>query len=119
MIVLKASGGLLFDQRLELGSQLRLWALSVHSNIAEGVGQGAEASLLHFLSIALGSLHEVETQFGIAAEFEYVLQDSIKAIEKEMESTRRALVGLMKAVRSAALPPPEPQLGGFGAEPEF
>lgn len=74
--------------------------MSVPSNIAEGAGRGTEASFLHFLSIALGSLHEVETQFGIAAELEYVPQDSIEPIEMEMESTRHALVGLMKAVRS-------------------
>ncbi len=100
VLVMRATDGLPLNQRFELGSQLRRSALSVPSNIAEGAGRATSASFLHFLSIALGSLHEVETQFGIAVELSHVPEASVAPVEKEMEATRQALVGLMKAVRS-------------------
>jgi four helix bundle protein len=46
--------------------------VSIPSNIAEGYGRKHKAEYNHFLSIAYGSLLELETQFLLAKDLGYV-----------------------------------------------
>jgi four helix bundle protein len=50
-----------------LADQMRRSAVSVPSNIAEGSRRGGKKDYAHFVSIAHGSLAELETQVLIAA----------------------------------------------------
>ena len=49
------------EERYALGDQMRRAAVSIPSNIAEGHARGSAKEFRHFLSIALGSLAELET----------------------------------------------------------
>jgi four helix bundle protein len=55
------------DERFGLTSQMRRAAVSIPSNIAEGYGRANRKEYLHFLSVSMGSLHELETQLIIAS----------------------------------------------------
>jgi len=55
-----------------LTSQIRKAAVSVSSNIAEGQCRNSSKEFRHYLSMALGSLGEVETQLIIAKEINYL-----------------------------------------------
>ncbi|QED37785.1 four helix bundle protein [Antarcticibacterium arcticum] len=59
-------------ERYGLTNQIRRSAVSIPSNIAEGSGRKGDKELLQFLSFALGSLAEVETQLIIAVRLVYV-----------------------------------------------
>jgi four helix bundle protein len=54
-----------------LSNQIRRAAVSIPSNIAEGQGRNSTRVFLHFLSVAQGSLMELETQITIAQRLGY------------------------------------------------
>jgi four helix bundle protein len=58
------------DERYGLTNQIRKAAVSIPSNIAEGQSRGSR-DFIRFLSIAHGSLSEVETQMEIALRLGY------------------------------------------------
>ena len=55
-----------------LSQQMRKAAVSIPSNIAEGYGRTHKAEYRQFLSIAYGSLMEVETQHLLAVDLKYM-----------------------------------------------
>ena len=55
-----------------LTNQIRRAAVSIPSNIAEGQARQSTAEFRNFLSIAQGSLAELETQLQIAVNLNYI-----------------------------------------------
>jgi len=62
-----------------LTAQIRRAAVSIPSNVAEGQGWHTTRDFLYFLSVAHGSLKEVETQILIAERLAYI--DSLRTSE--------------------------------------
>jgi four helix bundle protein len=80
-----------------LTSQIRRAATSVPANIAEGAGRTGTPELLRFLSIASGSLSELDTHFEIAQRLGYVKNHD--AIEAKTSQVFRLLTGLTASLK--------------------
>lgn len=80
-----------------LTSQIRRAASSVPANIAEGAGRTGTPELLRFLSIANGSLSELDTHFEIANRLGYIKQyDEIEAKAAQVFSLMTGLIASLK-----------------------
>jgi len=60
------------SERFGLTQQIRRAAISIPSNVAEGQFRNSSKEFKQFLSIALGSAAELETQLIIAREIDYL-----------------------------------------------
>src|SRR5262249_37836856 len=84
-----------------LTAQVRRAAVSIPSNIAEGQGRRTTADFLHFLSMAYGSLREVETQILIAERLCYVdstTREPVMALASEVGRLINGLVNSLAAM---------------------
>jgi four helix bundle protein len=89
-------------ERYGLASQLRRAATSIPSNIAEGHGRAARGDFLHFLSIAGGSLRELQTHLEATTRLEYLPPEAVAAA-----TTASHRVGfLLHRLRQSLLKPP-------------
>ncbi|MET4569700.1 four helix bundle protein [Rhodanobacter soli] len=70
--IYRISAGFPDSERFTLTSQLRRAAISIPSNIAEGAARRSTPEYLRFLSMARGSLSELDTQLQIAERLVYV-----------------------------------------------
>ena len=61
------------EERYALCDQVRRAVVSIPSNIAEGNGRDSKSEYARFLSIARGSLFEVQTQLELAERFKYIV----------------------------------------------
>ncbi|MCW5652549.1 MAG: four helix bundle protein [Hydrogenophaga sp.] len=60
------------NEMFGLTSQLRRAAVSIPSNLAEGAGRSTRKEFAHFVTMARGSLNEMETQVLLAKELGFV-----------------------------------------------
>lgn len=77
------------EELYALTNQLRRAVVSVPSNIAEGQARKSTAEFLNFLSIAQGSLAEVETQILLAIRLNYLTNtDARMALDLRTEISK-------------------------------
>ena len=88
------------EERYGLTSQLRRAAVSVPSNIAEGQARRSTNEFLQFLSIAEGSLAELETQLLLSADLSYCKQADLDPPLKEIDELQKMLVALKRKLFS-------------------
>ena len=86
------------DERYGLTSQLRRAVVSVPSNIAEGQGRRSRSEFVHFLSIAHGSLREVETQLLIAVRLGYLKSEASTPVLALSDEVGRLVSGLARSL---------------------
>jgi four helix bundle protein len=84
------------EETYGLSAQMRRAAISVPSNAAEGAARSSKREFGQFLSIARGSLSELETQMLIAVDLGYLPRDS--EIFPCLDRVARLLAGLSRSV---------------------
>ncbi len=87
------------EERYALVQQVRRSAVSVPSNIAEGHGRNHLGDYLRHLSIARGSLMELETQLLIAGRMAYIGRVDGDGILEKSAEVGRMLSGLIRTLQ--------------------
>ena len=82
------------EEQFALCNQLRRAAVSITSNIAEGVNRYSYKDKVHFLEISFGSLMEVMSQLEIAHQLGYISQTDLHNIELQVAQIARLLTSL-------------------------
>ena len=96
--VYQYSKGFPKEETYGLTNQLRRATVSIPSNIAEGQGRRSTKEFLNFLSVARGSLLEVQTQTEIAKRLKYLAESEAKVLEQQAGTVIRLLNGLIRAL---------------------
>jgi four helix bundle protein len=98
--VYKGSSRFPREEIFGLRQQLRKSAVSVPSNIAEGQCRQTTADFLRFLSIAYGSLGELETQLILARELGFMDDATSKDLVDRASEVGKLINGLSRSLNS-------------------
>jgi four helix bundle protein len=83
------------EERYALGDQLRRAAVSVPANIAEGQAKQHPEEFVRHLTIARGSLAELDTLLALAKRLEYIDQLAFDDLALRLEHVAKPLHGLI------------------------
>ena len=92
-------------ERYGLSAQIRRAAVSIPANIAEGHGRLHRGDYLRFVSVAIGSLREMETELLLARHLGYVTEADGQRILQLADEIGRMLGSLARRLRCPPLTP--------------
>ena len=85
------------EERYALSDQLRRAAISVPSNIVEGMNRISDKEKSHFLEIAYASLMEVYCQIDIATDLGYIDIERNKELVEQINTVAKLISGLRRS----------------------
>ena len=89
------------EEQYGLISQVRRAAVAIPSNLAEGHGRSGRREFAHHVSIAYGSLCELETQLLIAERLDCSDAEATEYLMNRIADVRRLTNGLLRSLQSA------------------
>lgn len=87
------------EERYGLTSQLRRAAVSIPSSIAEGYGRSHRKEYVQHVSIARGSLMELETQIIVSVRQSYIGRDEVHPTWDISQEVGRMLTRLIQSLK--------------------
>ena len=88
------------DERFALTSQLRRAAVSIPANLAEGCGRGSDADFGRFVQHAMGSSSEIEYEFLLAKDLDYLSVPNYTQLNDDVTRIKRMLTSLLRKLRT-------------------
>ncbi|MQY62819.1 MAG: four helix bundle protein [Calditrichaeota bacterium] len=88
------------EEKFGLVNQIRRAVVSIPSNIAEGHARSGTGEFKHFISIAMGSVAESETQLILSAELGYLNEDATTVLLDQLDIIGKMLRGLYKSLET-------------------
>ena len=82
------------EERYALCDQIRRAAISITSNIAEGMSRFSDKEKVHFIEIAFASMKEVESQLDISVELGYICKEQFDVVIPMFNSVGKQLSAL-------------------------
>jgi four helix bundle protein len=90
------------SEKYGLISQINRAAISIPSNIAEGCSRTSNKDFQHFLSIALGSAFELETQLILSSRLEYISEIELNEISNNLIPLQKMINKLHQSLNPIA-----------------
>jgi four helix bundle protein len=88
------------EEVLGLTSQIKRSAISISSNIAEGLGRESNKEFLRFLNISIGSLFELQTQLEIAKNIIYLDEETFNNLYEDTRELERMIVSFTNKIKN-------------------
>ena len=89
-------------EKFNLVSQMQRAAISIVSNIAEGVGRNSKKDTAQFMFIARGSVYELETQLFLSIDLSYFKEHKVQETFLQIEKVRKLLSGFINYLQKAS-----------------
>jgi len=89
------------SEKFGLISQMKRASVSIPSNIAEGAARQHRKELLHFCSIARGSLSELDTQIELCLRLAFLSPNDVIPLLSQMEAVDSLLSGLIRSLKNS------------------
>jgi four helix bundle protein len=91
------------EELYALTSQLRRAAVSAPSNIAEGAADRTKQQFPNFLSNAIGSLNEIDTQLELALRLDYLTLVDHNCLHRAVDDCLALTYGLRKSLKNKSV----------------
>jgi four helix bundle protein len=88
------------DETYGLRAQMRRATVSIPSNIAEGQGRRTPNDEMRFLSIARGSLCELQTQITLCQRLHYISSETASALMATTSRVAKLINGTLRELAS-------------------
>lgn len=95
-----ATDGFPSSEKFGLTSQLRRASVSIPTNIAEGAGRKSKKEFINFLSIALGSVSEVDTLLLLSRDLNFIKPELTDELLIKLDVIGKLIFGLMKSLQN-------------------
>jgi len=89
------------DELFTLVSQMRRSSSSIPTNIAEGCGRLSNPDFKRFLSMASGSLSQLEYQLILSKDLSYISESAFKELELDLIEIKKMIHSFIKNVPSS------------------
>jgi len=86
------------EEKFGLVSQMRRASISIPCNIAEGAARQGKKEFKNFLSMAQGSLSELDTQLELAVLLGYVSTEDLREVWDQLLRIDKMLSGLIRSL---------------------
>ena len=84
------------EEKFGLTAQLRRAAIAIPSNIAEGHSRLGAGEFRRFVSIARGSVGEIDTQIAVAVALNFIGADEVAPLSAQLDRLSKMLFGLYR-----------------------
>ncbi|GAA5041118.1 four helix bundle protein [Marivirga lumbricoides] len=102
LLIYRITNDLPSEEKFGLTSQVRRCAVSIPSNIAEGSSRDSKKEFARFLSIAIGSSFELETQLLLSRKLNFITESDFNIVELSLTEIQKMLNSFIKSLNADA-----------------